>query len=161
MNVKSMSPYPTLQVANTILGLSFKKGNLISPLKLQKLTYLLHGWHLACFDKPATQDEPDAWKYGPVYPEIYHSYKIFGSIPISKENWELYGPVNAGTVYKEDKNFYDLLDDVWELYSPYSGIYLSNLTHQNDTPWYLAMTRKNTKLMQQEIKQHFTNLMNE
>ncbi len=80
--------YPARQVAKSVLQLSFEKNILISPLKLQKLVYLVHGWHLAYVERPAINKEPEAWKYGPVFPEIDHADKIFGSVPISKENWE-------------------------------------------------------------------------
>ncbi len=151
--------YTALQVANSVLKLSFDEEKWISPLKLQKLVYLVHGWHLACFDKPAIEHEPEAWHYGPVFPEIYHEYKIFGSLPISQENWELYGTANRGEVPKKDENFHQLLKQVWALYSPYSGLYLSNLTHKSDTPWSSAKKKGNNSLNQKDIKQHFKQLM--
>lgn len=44
----------------------------ISPLKLQKLIYMAHGWHLALLDKPLVEDEaPEAWKFGPVFASVY------------------------------------------------------------------------------------------
>ncbi len=152
--------YPALQVANSVLQLSFEKNILISPLKLQKLAYLVHGWHLASFDRPAINNEPETWKYGPVFPEIYHAYKIFGSVPISKENWEVYGTADDKVVPEQDTDFHWLLGQVWNLYSPYSGLYLSNLTHEADTPWSSARRKANNKLSQEEIKKHFKQLMN-
>lgn len=39
--------YSALQASNSVLKLSFGKDTPISPLKLQKLVYLVHGWYLA------------------------------------------------------------------------------------------------------------------
>ncbi len=69
--------YSALQVANSVLKLSFEQNTPISPLKLQKLAYLVHGWHLACFNQPAIENEPEAWPYGPVFPDIYHAQNFW------------------------------------------------------------------------------------
>ncbi len=85
--------------------------------------------------------------------------KTFGSLPISKENWELYGPVDREGVPEEDVDFHWVLGQVWDLYSPYSGLYLSNLTHESDTPWSSAKQKANNKLNREEIKKHFKQIM--
>ncbi len=152
--------YAAIQGANSVLRHSFRKDTLISPLKLQKLVYLVHGWYLACFDEPTFNENPQVWTYGPVFPEIDHDYKIFGSLPISKENWDVYGTPEKGNASEDDRNFHEVLKQVWELYSPYSGLHLSELTHREGTPWSLARERGDVCLNQEEIKQHFKSLMN-
>lgn len=152
--------YAAIQGANSVLMHSFRKDTLISPLKLQKLVYLVHGWYLACFDEPTFHENPQVWTYGPVFPEIYRDYKIFGSLPISKENWDVYGTPEKGNASEDDRNFHEVLEQVWELYSPYSGLHLSELTHREGTPWSLARERGDVCLNQEEIKQHFKSLMN-
>ena len=115
---------------------------------------------MACFDRPIFDEEPQVWMYGPVFPEIYHDYKIFGSIPISQDNWKEYGTRGKGSVPQDDQDFYGVLAEVYDLYSPYSGLELSKLTHRNGTPWSLAKNRDDKFLNQEEIKQHFKDLLN-
>ena len=54
-------------------------GDTISNLKLQKLVYYAQGFHLALFDRPLFNEEVKAWMHGPVVPDLYHEYKIYGS----------------------------------------------------------------------------------
>ena len=148
-----------IQAANSVLSYSFKKQSPISPLKLQKLVYFIHGWFLAWFDQPTLDREPEAWQFGPVFPEVYHDYKIFGSIPISQDNFKSYGPLIKGEVPYPDANFHNMLEAVWKLYSPHSALTLSDLTHRPGTPWSLARERGDRFLNQEEIKQHFKQMM--
>lgn len=54
-------------VANCLLQRDFEDGRAtISPMKLQKLVYLLHGWNLAIAEEPAIDSQFLAWPYGPV-----------------------------------------------------------------------------------------------
>lgn len=54
--------YSAKEIANYFLELSAKKD--ISPLKIQKLVYIAHGWHLALYGEPLVQDElAEAWEY--------------------------------------------------------------------------------------------------
>ena len=46
--------YSAKEIANYFLELSAKKD--ISPLKIQKLVYIAHGWHLALYGEPLVQD---------------------------------------------------------------------------------------------------------
>lgn len=53
------------------------KGLTVSPLKLQKILYYEQSWHMVGFGRENTlfEEVPEAWVNGPVYPEIYHTYK--------------------------------------------------------------------------------------
>ncbi|MCB0375635.1 MAG: DUF4065 domain-containing protein, partial [Sinomicrobium sp.] len=58
----------------------------ITPMKLVKLVYIAHGWHLGITDNALIDENPEAWKYGPVIPRIYHEFKKFGKNPIKIAN---------------------------------------------------------------------------
>ncbi len=61
--------YSAQAVANCFLDLANKENKEITPLKIQKLVYIAHGWFLAVTDKPLVDDEfVEAWQYGPVFP---------------------------------------------------------------------------------------------
>ena len=47
----------------------------MSHLKLQKLLYLIEGYHLAYFTESLIDDEFQAWTHGPVSRKVYDSLK--------------------------------------------------------------------------------------
>ncbi len=60
------------------IGLSMTtKGFSISPLKLQKMLYYAQAWFMAFYGRKEQlfADIPQAWVNGPVYPQIYYSYR--------------------------------------------------------------------------------------
>lgn len=75
-------PLETGAVANYLLDLADASGDPVSPMKLQKLLYYAHGWHLAVTDRPLLNEFVEAWRWGPVIPSIYHEFKEFGDAPI-------------------------------------------------------------------------------
>ncbi|MDR1722691.1 MAG: DUF4065 domain-containing protein [Tannerella sp.] len=68
--VNNLGKIDSLVLANYILETVGK----MSHLKLQKLLYLVQGYHLAYFGKPLIDDKFEAWVHGPV------SRKVFGSL---------------------------------------------------------------------------------
>ena len=77
-----------LSVANYFIGLAEKNESPIKILRLMKLTYIAHGFMLAILDRSALNprfDRVEAWKYGPVIPSVYHSFKAYGNNPITKK----------------------------------------------------------------------------
>ena len=72
-------------VANCFLQRDFGGGHMtITPMKLQKLVYFLHGWNLAIVDEPAIDSQFQAWPYGPVEEGLYHIFKPFRGNPITE-----------------------------------------------------------------------------
>jgi len=91
----------------------------ITPMKLQKLLYYCYVWQLVAKDKKFDATF-EAWTHGPVEPEIYNEYKIYGRKPIKGEN-------GSHTIDP-------LIDFILESYAVYSAIELSKTTHL-ETPW--------------------------
>ena len=56
----------------------------ISNLTLQKMLYIAQVIYLGTFDSRLFKAEFEAWDYGPVIPEVYHRFKIFGDKYIQK-----------------------------------------------------------------------------
>src|SRR5260370_7382775 len=69
-------------VANELLDAAEDARSSIDPLQMQKLLYLAQGWTLGLTGDPLFREPIEAWEYGPVVPEIYHSVKMFGASPI-------------------------------------------------------------------------------
>jgi uncharacterized phage-associated protein len=120
--------YSVIAVADAILRLAKKNKLKITPLQLMKLVYIAHGWHLAIRDSGLFNERIEAWKYGPVIPDLYYATRKYGrsAIPfelILDEDPELPGEIRR------------FLEDVVNKYGNLSGIALSSLTHQTGTPW--------------------------
>jgi len=124
-----------LAVANYFIQKSMEIGELLTPMKLVKLVYIAHGWYLGLTGEPLINEAVEAWKYGPVVPSIYHTFKNYGGSPISQtasyitDSWQ---PVEYSLATPQLEPF---LDRIWEVYHGYTGVELSAMTHQNDTPW--------------------------
>ena len=126
-----MKTFPTVIVANY----SVKKGKeedapVEGVLKLIKLVYIAHGWHLGINKKPLIREDVEAWKYGPIVRGIYDDFKGYGKRTIKK-------PVYTG-ISTEIKNIKELndksasrfLDKIWDFYRDFSGLELSKITHK-------------------------------
>jgi uncharacterized phage-associated protein len=155
--------YSSLIVANTILRRSFKeaRGD-ISPMKLQKLAFYLQGWMLAVFDKPATNENFEAWKYGPVLPSLYQATRNFGAAPVGSYLVETFdGKVEARVVPVTNSEFHQILDLVWENYVGHSAVTLSTMTHADGSPWHNAIGAigSNNPISNDSIKSYFVGLI--
>jgi len=91
----------------------------VTPMKLQKLMYYCYVWQLFAKEKKFDASF-EAWKHGPVEPEIYNEYKEYGRKPIKSEN-------SSNTIDP-------LIDFILDSYAVYSAIELSKTTHL-ETPW--------------------------
>ena len=154
-----------LAIANYFLSKHRNTG--ISPLKIQKLTYIAHGWHLAFIDKPLVCDEyAEAWRYGPVFPSVYHEFKHRRSLPIIdlgtdvKLNDKDKFVREVPKIKKGDKETKALLDKVWEVYGTWSGSELSEVCHHPGTPWHKTWKenqgQRNAHIPNEVIKEYYS-----
>ncbi len=136
-----MSPYSCRALANTLLRMGEAQGVTdMSPMKLQKLVYYAHAWHLAFHGKPLIREEIQAWKYGPVIQELYHEFKEFGNDPIERPAHELdYASETLTLISPEipadDTLTHELLKEVFRIYGHLTPIQLSNQSHSTQEPW--------------------------
>jgi uncharacterized phage-associated protein len=136
------SPYLPTHIANFFLWKAGEENiGDITPMKLIKLVYIAYAWYLAIFDKKLFGEQVQAWRHGPVIPSIYHEFKTFGYMPISKyaieyslEEGEKSYPIVRG----DDDKTIKLLEAVWAVYKNKSGIELSKITHEEHSPWHQA-----------------------
>jgi uncharacterized phage-associated protein len=130
-----------LTVANEILDKADASGMPLSPLKLMKLAYIGQGWALGITGRPLFEDRIEAWKYGPVIPELYRATKKYGSGTVTER-------LLAPRADRIDAELDGLLASVLEKYGQLSGVALSNLTHRPGSPWSQVW---NENIMHNEI----------
>jgi uncharacterized phage-associated protein len=141
-------PYEAKATANYLLDLAKAQGKQIDPMQMQKLTYFAHGWCLGLENAPLVTERIEAWRYGPVIRELYSAFRDVGSRAITHPAYDVLFRddefvFNAPSIDDEeedgqvDREFARrLLDEIWKVYGGFSGIQLSNLTHEPGTPWY-------------------------
>ncbi len=125
---------PSESVANYFIQKSFDSGIPLTPMKLIKLVYIAHGWHRGYFSQNLINDAVEAWRYGPVIPDLYRKVKWWGRHHIDAPI-EGYGVAGDWQNPPPNPHTTALLDRVWDSYAGHDGITLSTMTHQFDTPW--------------------------
>ncbi len=133
-------PYQVEAIANRFLAIARSSGEPLDPMKIQKLVYFAHGWHLGLGGGPLCADRVEAWRWGPVFPELYHCVKRWGNRAIRKplEIRDFDGRHYRWTtpeVSGEPDFSRRVIQRVWDVYGHMSGWALSQLTHEKGTPW--------------------------
>ncbi len=136
-----------VDVANIFIELAnADEDSCMTNLKLNKLVYFAQAWSLEKLGKPLFDEEVQAWKHGPVIPSVYHEFKKYGRERISK----------ASSNYDEDNvssEELDLLIDVADRYSDYSGSKLRKLTHKVGGAWSQVYDETKTNKIPKELIQ--------
>lgn len=137
--VPVQSAIPVQAVCNTILLKAFTEKIPVTPMKLQKLLYFTYREYLRKNNgHPLFSEQFEAWPYGPVLSSIYDEFKSFHGDPITKFAKNADGSV---TIVSE-QNAFDVIgaiNSVWEKFKQFTGIQLSQITHQDGSAWRKAM----------------------
>lgn len=124
--------YTPLAVANEFIARHGMKPGGLDHMKLQKLTYYAHGWWLAYEPESLLVEKPEVWKFGPVFGSLYRVLAPFGSRSIAQ-------PQRANPFQEPprviDERALGLVDWVWDRYGSHSSMRLSDMTHEEGTPW--------------------------
>jgi uncharacterized phage-associated protein len=140
-------PYLPVAIANSFLDIANAAGEPMDPMKIQKLTYFGHGWHLGYGLGALSAENAEAWRWGPVFPELYHAVKAWGSGPIMKPI-RVFDAFDGGKlrwsaprIPTEEALATNLIQRVWDVYGRMSGLALSRLTHEPDGPWSVTWSK--------------------
>ena len=139
--------YSALLVAKHIIQRCDEKGKTISNLKLQKILYFVQAEFLVDINKPCFREAIEAWDFGPVVPEVYREYKIYGSanIPASKKKSIM--PISTNDISR--------IDGIVDECSEYSASQLVEITH-HQKPWINAyVPGKNREITKASIYEFF------
>ena len=143
-------PYSSATIANTFLERYGESGH-INHMKLQKLVYFTNGWWLTQFNgsdremTPLTDDGPEVWQYGPVFPDIYQAFRYCGRDWITE--------VKSGnpfrqpeTIDEDDREVSDLIDWVWKRYGHLPPRQLSGMAHGPGSAWHQMAEANNCRI---------------
>ena len=146
-------------IANQFIQLSHQN---LTLMQLLKLSYFAHGFNLAILKKPLSNELAEAWKFGPVFPSIYHEFKFQGSGPIKESAVEDDGEALIQGDFRNEE--LQLMEVVHQIYGSLGGWELSALTHKEKTPWYEAWNgegkaKDNVQINNDLIKNHFIKIV--
>lgn len=153
-------PFEAIAIANKLLDIAWEQEEALNPLKLQKLVYFANGWALALTEQPLIRERVEAWKYGPVVNDLYHALKEHGArdvseaisvwrvasgLPPSRSTIHAVTPKldNQGCSLEQQAYAEKLLKRIWTVYGKYSGVVLSNATHEPGSPWDITWKAAN------------------
>lgn len=142
-----------MTVADDILRAAKARGLHITPLQLMKLTYIAHGCSLGSGLGDLFDSRIEAWKYGPVIPELYHATKTWGRNAIPHTH------IFDGRALSGDAAA--IVDRVLDKYGQLSGSALSTLTHKPGTPWSKVYRDGvfNIEIPDRDIEEHYRKLL--
>ena len=135
-----------LAVANYFIDLSRRDRVDLHLLGLVKRVYIAHGFSLALTGQSLLNprfDRAEAWKYGPVIPSVYHTFKHNRRNPIrehavvSQWNFDKKEEV-FNTPELTDPIAKTIVEAVWKRYLNVSDGELIDLTHREGTPWSMS-----------------------
>ena len=142
--------YSALDIARYVIWYCNERGYVVSNLKLQKILYFIQAQFLVFNEnhEPCFRDQIEAWTFGPVVPEVYRQYRLYGNAHIpSLDNEEDFGLIA--------KNDSEMIDEVVYECAGYTASQLVELTH-HQSPWIDAFGNgRNTPITNESIRNFF------
>ena len=141
-----------LHVSNSILKRAFQEKIDITPMKLQKMIYFVYRDYLQETERALFDERFETWKFGPVLPSVYNAFRKYGANSIKEFAKELDGKSIRIVDAEKSPIFHRIVDNIWDKCKGYDGIYLSSVTHLQNTAWSKAAARRSPYLLDEDIK---------
>lgn len=122
--------YDARKIANWFVLRAQRDGKELSIMQILKLVYIAHGWHLEMRGTPLFHNKIEAWRHGPVIPDVYHAFRSQG-ISISQ-------PVNGFPTDDFPPEYEEFMEQIYTLYGSMGAFKLSEVTHESGGPWEMA-----------------------
>lgn len=155
-----------LSIANYFVELAKRDSKNIRLLKLMKLVYIAHGYILAMLDRSVLDprfDKVEAWRYGPVIPSVYHSFKQYRDNAITDKAVVMVGEepnIVFVTPELKDKEARKICDFVWKRYGEWTDSSLVSMLHQKGSPWqYVYEEGRNKEILDLYTKVYYKRMV--
>ena len=115
-------------VADYLLCFAQEHGDVMTPLKLQKMVFYADAWYMALNDNnELIADQFEAWVHGPVARDLYSRFADYKWRPITED-------IQCPEITDDIKEH---LEEVYQVFGGFSAYELEQLTHQEE-PWIKA-----------------------
>lgn len=142
--------YNALVIANYIIAKCNEQTYNISNLRLQKVLYYVQGYFFKTYNESAFDSDICNWPYGPVVPDVYYEYCVYGASLIHFENDQLEKHLNE----IKNRKHRNLIDTIIEKCNDYTPGQLVYKTHE-EAPW--KETNRKDFILCNKIKDYFKN----
>lgn len=127
--------YNSITVAYYIVATANSRKIGINMTKLQKLLYIAYGTYLAVKDRRLTNEHPQAWPYGPVFPMTRNRLLKKNLSLINLDSPEI-------NEIKDDEEMKSLVLLVLEGFGGKNATTLTVWSHQSGSPWDRASSQE-------------------
>lgn len=144
------------KLASEIIRRQSERGQTVSNLQLQKLAYFCYAVGLGNNINLLDRANPfDAWDYGPVIPDLYYSFRDFGSNPIPHNIAQSYANLYDGSQQLDDPDN-QIIDLVLDQIGNATANQLVQLSHEQGSPWDKVYSRsKGSTILDTDVSQYF------
>lgn len=125
MNEAYESCFDSNDVMAYVLGVCKDHNITWNLTKAQKLLYCCYGTVLAAFGERLTEEAPQAWKYGPVFPRTFNGIKKNRIVP----------GADNGFAKRCDPRWLPMIDETVRVFGKYTASQLSTWSHRSGSPW--------------------------
>lgn len=141
MPFKDIYRHSSVDVAKYIAARANEEKFGINMTKLQKLLYIVYGAFLRVYNMRLTDEHPQAWPYGPVFPTTRNK--------LLKENLSGITLDQVNAEVKEDACVERIATFVFNRFSTWNAGQLSEWSHQDGSPWAFTKNQPGFKWGQQ------------
>ena len=128
MTETKFAPFDGLQVMAYIIKMCRELDIPYNVTKLQKLMYCCDGVSLATYGQPLSKERPEAWQYGPVFPNVLRYVQENGLAHVTGNVLEKEAPAELKNLIKGTVLFF----------GKFTASQLSAWSHKIGSPWYRA-----------------------
>ena len=138
--------------ANWFIERGVEEDDPLTHIEVQKLLYFAHGWTLGIHRRPLHHGVWEAWRYGPVLPEVYFNLNWYRGRPITDR-------INAPSEpFAEDEK--SIMNAVYG-YRSLGTFTLVGISHSRGGPWDTVWHGKKDSniIPNQLIQSYFSSLL--
>ncbi len=123
-----MLGFNSTAVAAFLLNYTSEIGKSLSATQVHKILYCCYGVTLALTGKRLTREHPQAWPFGPVFPQVFKAIRDQKINP--KDGEEVRKLLTSPLLYR--------LEESIRFFSQFPSSKLSAWTHELGSPWDIA-----------------------
>lgn len=123
--------YNSTSIAFYLTARTNEEGYFTNMTKVQKLLYIVYGIYLVATGKRLTDEHPQAWPYGPVFPETRRVLLDQEFRKIKLGNLQVEGIEQI----KQDKDLSVVISFVLKNFGSWPATALSEWSHEDGSPW--------------------------